>query len=671
MLRTEVPKRELVSPLRRYASLLRIIVFALWAVGAVLLLKLRFTGTFGTLPLRSKLVGLLSIAVGLPLVLFLLAALSYGRFSEILGRQERMNKLRQHLERLEQSVQTGSTLFQKRLFEMRDDISRTLGPDEDSIRKAIERLGRIGIYDFAYYIDNRGRVLQLSLDGREVVYGIVRKSKVAQFLHPTAVAMLKVRGNVPPESADCLAKAQAPSTAGLAFLRSITQDSMNDFVTTEGKTWDAAMPDLGTQRFQILFPYRYTPRAREDSLIMLLGRPEQEAAASFDLLFGRSPAAFREMDGEYETRLALYQIDKGIVPTLQQNICWPETARSDTVLSSLARRAFENGWTGAVSLRDGSIEAARLFTNSPFIAVGFATPRGALAGNALQFLFWLLSAYTLTLLCLTTYFLSRLFERPLDALITAVKRLGQGELGLAVSIRSADELGVIGDEITRMSRGLRERNRLRRFVSELAADAAKTGEEAGRRVNLTILFSHIREFTRLSEGLGPTGTVDLLNGYYAAMEEAVHSHGGAIDKFIGDAVMAVFHPDRTGGTHAAAACHAALEMRRALERFNQARAASGAPPLRTGIGIASGIVISGRVGSTIRRQDFTVIGDTVNLAARLESLADSGPFGPILLNDAAASEAGPEFLTIATGRLTVKGKTEPVTVFRLESGDEA
>ncbi|HNW35194.1 MAG TPA: adenylate/guanylate cyclase domain-containing protein, partial [Candidatus Ozemobacteraceae bacterium] len=475
------------------------------------------------------------------------------------------------------------------------------------------------------------------------------------------------RGNLNEKIWSDLSSLFPPLPEGIAFLRSISANSVNEFLTTEGKIWDVEIPDLGTQHFQILFPFKVSAAGtmQEDALIMLVSRPELEAQITFDSIFSRSSSVFREMDGEYETRIAVFQIDTGSVKHFSGRVSWPASAYTDKRLSALARRAFDNGWTGSLSRTDGSIEAARAFTKTPFLAVGVAEPRGGLGIRGLQLSFWLLFAYTLTLLSLTTYFLGRLFEKPLDRLIAAVQRLKGGELGLTVHIDSGDEFGKIGDEVTRMSRGLRERNRLRRFVSELAADAASTNEETGKRIELTVLFSHIRDFAALSDELGPSKTVELLNGYFTVMEEAVRANSGTIDKFIGDAVMAVFHPDIAGRDHAEAACKAALAMRRSVLRLNADRKSKNSFPIQTGTGIATGMAISGRVGSAIRRQDYTVIGDTVNLAARLETLAGNGKFGPIVLSEATVTAAGPHINASFVDSVQVKGKRECVQAFCL------
>lgn len=667
-LRVEMKAEKLISPLRFHERTARVLVILVWTCGALFLLRLAVTGTIGLMALRTKLVILLSIAVGLPLILFLVTATAYGRFSDILARQERMNRIRQKLAQIESSVHSFGISAQRRVIEIRNHLSAVLGEDEQAVRTQIQALSRLHMYDAAYFIDTRGRTLYVPLSDLERKSDARLTQKKWHFFHPSLLAFLEARGNLSASMSERLSTSINPMFSEFNVLKNLSSMNTNDIIVQEGRIFDIEVPLIGTLHFQLFFPFRQSPdgSACEDAVLLLIGRPELVPTAAFDSLFRTSSSYYREMDGEYETRIALFRIDPEAPDRLVNTVSWPSMAFSDTDVTSLARRALKNNWSGVISRSDEAIEAARIFSKYPFIAVGIAASRGRLQQGDLNLAFWVLAAYTLALLALAGHFLGRLFAVPLDGLIAAVHRLRHGEFGLAVEIRSADEFEVIGNEISRMSRGVRERNRLRRFVSGLAAEAAATGREAGTRVEMTILFAHIRDFSTVSNSLGASRTVTLLNGYFTTMETAIVSQNGTIDKFIGDSIMAVFHPDRTGPTHPVSACKAVMTMQQALRDFNLVRAAEGDREIAIGIGIATGTVISGRVGSAIRRQDFTVIGDTVNLAARLSSLACSETFGSVLLSDATVSRLGPGFRTRAAGEVRVKGKLEPVSVHELE-----
>ncbi len=176
-----------------------------------------------------------------------------------------------------------------------------------------------------------------------------------------------------------------------------------------------------------------------------------------------------------------------------------------------------------------------------------------------------------------------------------------------------------------ISRERRMKALLDRTLSTSVADQmieAAPGAADGEMRTVSILFADLRGFTALSEALGPAGMVRLLNDYFSFMADVIREHGGVIDKYIGDAVMALFGAPLSRGDDAARAIRAARDMIRALALFNAPRLAAGEPPVDIGIGLATGPVIAGTIGSP-DRLNYTVIGDAVNLAARLESRTKS------------------------------------------------
>ena len=160
---------------------------------------------------------------------------------------------------------------------------------------------------------------------------------------------------------------------------------------------------------------------------------------------------------------------------------------------------------------------------------------------------------------------------------------------------------------------------MRRFAtSEVAQDLEQSGFAlGGRRVEASVMFSDIRGFTAMVESQSPEETIELLNTYYTLMFDAINSHGGVVNQMIGDGLMAIFGAPLPLIDHPQAAVRAALDMIEVIELFNVERTAADKPTIRIGIGIASGEVVAGYTG-TQQRATYTCIGDTVNLAARLE-----------------------------------------------------
>ncbi|MBE9199128.1 MULTISPECIES: adenylate/guanylate cyclase domain-containing protein [unclassified Nodularia (in: cyanobacteria)] len=194
----------------------------------------------------------------------------------------------------------------------------------------------------------------------------------------------------------------------------------------------------------------------------------------------------------------------------------------------------------------------------------------------------------------------------------------------------------------------------------LKLDDAKLG---GDRKEVSILFSDIRGYTTLTENLEAEEVVSMLNDYFESMVEAVFKHKGTLDKYIGDAIMAVFGSPLPLENHAWMAVQTSVEMRHRLIEFNQRRHVAGQPRIKIGIGINSDTVISGNIGSS-KRMEFTAIGDGVNLGSRLESI--SKQYGcDIILSDNTFKPCQDQIWARELDYIRVKGRNEPVAIYEL------
>jgi adenylate cyclase len=299
---------------------------------------------------------------------------------------------------------------------------------------------------------------------------------------------------------------------------------------------------------------------------------------------------------------------------------------------------------------------------------------------------FLLITMSILLVILVGIYLANLITRPLLRLVRATSQVAQGNLGVKVNVEGNDELSVLAHAFNAMIAGLQEgfiyRDLLGRTVSpEVREQLRQTFGSGnlrleGQQAVATVLMSDIRGFTTLSEQADPARVMNWLNEYFDRIVPIIVKHGGVVNKFDGDAMLAFFgilprmlSPKKS----ALAACQAALEMVAAIDELNLIREQRGDPPLITGIGINTGVVIAGGLGAKDRLH-YTIIGDTVNTAQRLEALTRQLIKGTgALIGHAtftALEENQQKFTLEPMGLHSVKGKLERIMVYRLSEARE-
>ena len=288
------------------------------------------------------------------------------------------------------------------------------------------------------------------------------------------------------------------------------------------------------------------------------------------------------------------------------------------------------------------------------------------------------TTYRIILFSLAILFIAimaiRLFSKnitnPIADLVDASAKIERGEFELDIKPRTHDEIGLLTSSFIQMGKGLAEREKLMvsfsKFTNKTIAQKAASGELAlgGENRNATIFFSDIRSFTAMSETMQPKEVVEFLNAYMTRMVECVNKTNGVVDKYIGDAIMAVWGAPESAGSPALDALNAvtaALMMRVSLFHFNQSRMERGLAPVRIGCGINSGPVVAGQIGSN-ERMEYTVIGDAVNLASRTEAL--NKPFATdILITENTYNLIKDKVIVEEMPGVHVKGKTDAIKMF--------
>jgi adenylate cyclase len=265
--------------------------------------------------------------------------------------------------------------------------------------------------------------------------------------------------------------------------------------------------------------------------------------------------------------------------------------------------------------------------------------------------------------------LARVMSVALTRVNVALKRLEQQDYVHIDALRTGDELEDLATGFNSMVDGLKDRDNLRstfgKYMTASVMDHLLAGkvELGGKTLTVTLLFTDIRGFTGISEKMDAHSLVALLNEYFTAMVGIVMEEGGVVDKYIGDAIMAVFGAPVPRADDAVNAVRAAVRMRRALVTLNVGLVARGLPPLRTGIGIHTGEVVAGNIGSEAR-MEYTVIGDAVNLASRLES--NTKELGVnVLISEDTYLAVKEHVIARPIREITVKGRAQPVMTYEV------
>ena len=282
--------------------------------------------------------------------------------------------------------------------------------------------------------------------------------------------------------------------------------------------------------------------------------------------------------------------------------------------------------------------------------------------NVLAFQKLLIQFYSIALILsvLAVIYLSRSMTNLISSLAEAVKSIGEGNYDESVRTKSRDELGQLADSVNTMASGLQEKERVRdllgKVVSQEIAEELLSNpvELGGGERTATILFSDIRGFTSYCEDLPPQKVLGELNKVLSCVSDIVEAHNGVVDKFQGDAVMALFGAPVSSKNDAANAMAACLEIISAV--------GSAENPLSACVGINTGLVVAGNLGSA-NRLNYSVIGDAVNLVARLESLTRLYNVANIV--SAASMSAAPGFVYRELDEVQVVGKNRSVSIYEL------
>jgi adenylate cyclase len=273
--------------------------------------------------------------------------------------------------------------------------------------------------------------------------------------------------------------------------------------------------------------------------------------------------------------------------------------------------------------------------------------------------------------------LARRVSLPLEDLRRTVEAIGAGDISARTTVHSTDEFGKVGAAINAMAEGLQERATLRtsfeRYVPYQVVDSILHSPDSpalkGERRKVTVLFSDLRGFSRMAESRRPEDVVAFLNACCAVMGEVIESHGGTLDKFVGDGMMATFGAPRDDPYQEENAVKAALELQEKIRALFETPASAQWPPIQIGIGINSGNAVVGSMGSE-RHMEYTAIGETTNTANCLEAMTKELGVS-ILISPYTYNAVRGLFKVRQLGPVKIKGHDDEMVVYAVEGRAES
>ncbi len=397
------------------------------------------------------------------------------------------------------------------------------------------------------------------------------------------------------------------------------------------------------QDLQVKYIYSMRPYAADPNVPLFVVDPEE------DIRFKSNVGdTYTSQNENYIVKFAEYQADEEFV-----------TDQWGTWLTANAPIRMADGQVvGAIGVDVSAADAVKRLQNLlgwGFLALGIS----------------IVAAYIIASIA------ANRISKPLLVIRDAVNRISAGDFSKPIELASRDEFGEVATAMNKMTAGLQQREDLKsalaRYVSEDILHeiiyAGKSSDLYSQRRKVTALFADMRGFTSFSEKNSPEETAALLNDYFDSMIEATFKNGGHLNKFMGDGLMALFGALRDDDHQEEHAVQAALDMRDALrrlqEKWTQMPAHQGLKSLGIGIGINTGLAIVGNIGSK-QRMEFTAIGDSVNLASRLEQFTRSSGYD-ILVSEYTYVATRNKFNFEPAGEISLKGKAESVRTYTVRA----
>lgn len=614
-------------PLRPFLPLIRTTVVLFLAVSVLFIIALANGDRRLGFGIRGKILLAIGVGIWIPLAGTIISLLSYQRLHDRTYANDALDEFERHLETTEMKLTGVDSLLGLDILDARKRLEGT--PDTFSFDR-IKRLIR-----FQGGLPFRTNVLTITADGSEALPDIETLGPAAisgesqefvlKIFRGFAIDLMFGLGSVQKYQPDPKQQQKLRNISDLTQgLGETLIDSkfFNRLMASPGKMVLLPLSQIyeRTGAF-LLYPggNRNQPPYALTAMTCLFSRRYQE----FLKLAAPVEALLKPPTRGYAVKQAIFRFDSKKHLGLDGNDFPPVMSRDpelQRIALQCANEKTDLRYDRSRHVRPRLI-VARNLRDIPYIGAIIAEPT---SGRFNLHLAFAVIGIALLLFAGASFGTASKLWRPLKACLTAIRRTASGRYDWRLDVCTGDELETFADALNDMVASIRERERMSRFVSEDAMAIAASDDDSmmhpgGEYRDVTVMTSDIRDFTTLSEAHPPEEIVAMLNAYFTRMEACIIANGGTIDKFVGDALTAVFRDDARSGDQAFRACSAALEMRRELASLNRERESSGLFTIRTGIGIASGRVIAGRVGSSSGRLDATFIGEAVMLASFVET----------------------------------------------------
>jgi class 3 adenylate cyclase len=652
-------------PLRRFLPAIHFgIGFLIFGTAAALTGGLLFGIPF-SLNLRWKLFASFALTVSIPLLAFWLAVSSYLTFQRTFENRQILSLMNRDLRHIEMGLAAQDQAFTREQLELRRELVAAIEQPWQETENILSRWSQKKSFAHLYYLHRDGH--EFFSEAIRSVFTNQRDSEIPRDLVQmmramTTIYLISTRMDLrtePEQRKQVLefTNRQVASGQFEPIIRGLVEAHMpgridcttvNSLLISDGRLFENFLQTFSRFKIAQSLIYRdFTTDGFARGVLAVLFPVGRNAEDHFRQKF-RDVTSFRTDYGDFQVRTAVYQTSADYSMLLPEQLF----AREDNALLDLARRTLAGGRdTTADDTEQAShnLTAVRIFPGYPYLAVAIAEPTFQARQEYFGFLMIaLVIVFSFIMIWVLSRLLAVFLVEPFQVFQEGVARINAGEFGTHLDIRCEDEFLPLARSFNEMSRGLLERDRMRRFVSDQVVAAVKEESgtapgSSGQRVKTAVLFSDIRSFTTISEQHPPQEVVKMLNAYFSAMEPVIRRNGGEIDKFIGDAIQAVFFDHPGDLPPALRAGKAGLAMRRRLAAFNADRLSRGEFPVENGVGIAVGHVIAGKVGSLTGRLDLTVIGDTVQFAAHLEAESKNGRQSMVVASREAMLEMAGQF----------------------------